>query len=396
MLQGKKVILGVTGSISAYKAVLLLRLLVQEGAEVQVIMTDRARDFVTELTFSTLSQRRVMSHLFENGNWENHALLGQWADIMVIAPASAHTLGKMANGLCDNLLLSVYLSATCPVLVAPAMDEAMWHHASVQRNVAMLSNAGVRFASVGTGALASGLTGAGRLAEPDEILLLIRSLLRPARGVLAGRKVLITSGPTHEPIDPVRYISNRSSGKMGAALADAFLNKGAAVTMVAGPSAVPVDPAVDLIPVQTAQEMYEAAIGHLPEADIIVMAAAVSDYRPAQPATEKLKKSEDKRSLSLVPNPDILMTAGKQKKDGQLLIGFALESENEKHNALAKLRKKNADFIILNSLREPGSGFGGDTNKVTIFAKDGSESAYALKSKEEVANDIVTFISMHL
>lgn len=395
MLKGKKIILGVTGSISAYKAVYLLRMLIKQGAEVQVIMTKDATNFVTELTFSTLSRKKVMTKLFEDGNWENHALLGRWADLFIIAPASANTIAKMAIGFCDNILAAVYLSAACPVMVAPAMDEDMWNHPATRKNISILAKQGVGIVDVETGELASGLSGAGRLAEPEVIFGEIERIFNANRP-LAGKRVLITSGPTVEPIDPVRFISNHSTGKMGNALAGAFVRSGADVTIVTGPTHEHIAAEAKVIRVMSAREMYEACVPEMPLADIIVMAAAVADYTPAQTADEKIKKSSDELTIRLKPTVDILLAAGQQKRDGQIIVGFALETSNERENALAKLKKKKADFIILNSLSEPGSGFGADTNKVTIFGKDGSEHNYPLKSKNELAFDIVSFLTDHL
>lgn len=394
MLKGKKIILCVTGSIAAYKAVYLLRLLVKEGADVRVIMTDDATKFVSALTFSTLSGHEAMIHLSTNDQWQNHVLLGRWADLILIAPATAQTVAKMANGFCDSLLLAVYLSATCPVMIAPAMDEDMWQHVSVRRNIEKLVDDGVGLVDVEEGDLASGLSGLGRLAEPELIFQAVVDRLTGKR--YANKTVLITAGPTIEPIDPVRYISNHSTGKMGVALARAFAADGAAVTLVLGPSAEKAGGNVKTIPVQTAAEMFDRTMQAFPQSDVVVMAAAVADFTPQHMTTQKIKKQNKDFQLSLKPTRDILAEAGEQKKPGQILVGFALETENEKDNALAKLQKKRADFMILNSADRAGTGFGGDTNQVTILGKDGTDVSLPLKSKREVAHDIVDFLSKYL
>lgn len=392
MLQGKKILLGVSGSIAAYKSVFLVRLLIKSGAEVKVIMTPSAKDFVSPLTLSTLSRNPVVIDLFEDQNWSNHVMLGRWADIMIIAPLSCNTLGKMANGLCDNLLLAVYLSAICPVAVAPAMDEDMWHHPSTQENIKKLSSNGNYIIPVGKGELASGLYGDGRMAEPENIIDFINSNFFLTRR-LSDKKAVVTAGPTYEAIDPVRFIGNHSSGKMGLAIAKELHRRGAKVTLIMGPSQIQFNEnEISLVNVKTAEEMYNAANNNFEDVDIFVMAAAVADYSPEQKALEKIKKTEDKFSISLVKTKDILKSLGEKKKQGQVLVGFALETNQEKKNAIGKLQSKNADMIVLNSLRDEGAGFGHDTNKITIFDKGGQEFIFETKTKEKVAKDIVDTI----
>ena len=391
MLSGKKILVGVTGSIAAYKAILLVRLLIKSGAEVKVIMTPSAKDFVSPLTFSTLSKNEVLTDLFSETSWANHVSLGRWADAMIIAPLSCNTLAKMANGFCDNLLLAVYLSATCPVIVAPAMDEDMWHHPSAKGNIDKIKTFGNNIIPVENGELASGLYGDGRMAEPDQIFKYLEDFFLQANQ-LAGKKVLVTAGPTHEAIDPVRYISNHSSGKMGVAIAEEFASRGADVTLVLGPTAMNVRKEINTIKVSSAQEMYNACIDIFPEKDITVMAAAVADYMPGEFSEKKIKKTEDALTLTLKRTNDILKQLGEKKTNDQVLVGFALETNNEKENALSKLEKKNIDLIILNSLNDVGAGFGIDTNKIVIFDKHGNEFHFETKSKKLVAKDIVNTI----
>lgn len=388
MLQGKKILLAVTGSIAAYKSAILLRLLIREGAEVRVVMTSAARDFITPLTLSTLSKHDVISDLFQHDSWTNHVMLGRWADVMVVAPLSCNTLAKMANGLCDNVLMATWLSATCPVMVAPAMDEDMWKHPATRQNLERLEQFGVKVIPVENGELASGLTGEGRMAEPETIVEFLNRQLANNKS-FSGKRILISAGPTQEPLDPVRYISNRSSGKMGLALAREFSGRGAAVTLVLGPVATAVPAGVQVIRVQTAAEMYAACLEHFEDAHVAVMAAAVADYTPMAPATEKIRKSGDKMTLELQKTNDILQSLGGRKHAGQLLVGFALETDAGLESARSKLRAKNADIIILNSLLDAGAGFGHDTNKITIVERDGSETPYPQKSKQQVAADIV-------
>ncbi len=392
MLTGKKILLGVTGSIAAYKSALLIRLLVKQGAEVKVIMTPAAKDFISPLTLATLSKNPVIIDLFEGNQWADHVRLGRWADIMIIAPLSCNTLSKMASGACDNLLMAVYLSATCPVLVAPAMDEDMWKHPSTKLNLQTIISYGNEVIPVSSGELASGLFGEGRMAEPHEIMDYVSDQLFK-KGELAGKKALVTAGPTYESIDPVRFVGNHSSGKMGIEIARNLQARGAEVHLVLGPVSQPVSlQGIDVSHVRSAEEMYEASMSIFPFMDIAVMAAAVADYTPKEKALEKIKKSDSEWSLSFVRTRDILKSLGGIKKGHQLLVGFALETQNEKENALSKLSSKNADMIVLNSLNDPGAGFGHDTNKVTIFDKEGHSWFFDTKSKKEVAQDIVDLI----
>ncbi|MCG7855754.1 bifunctional phosphopantothenoylcysteine decarboxylase/phosphopantothenate--cysteine ligase CoaBC [Flavihumibacter sp.] len=400
MLHGKKILLGISGSIAAYKSITLLRLLIRSGAEVKVVMTPAARDFVTPLTLSTLSKNPVGIEMFDENAWANHVMLGRWADLMLIAPLSCNTLAKMAGGLCDNLLLAVYLSATCPVWVAPAMDDDMWNHPTTKRNLYLLQEYGNKIIPAEKGELASGLFGMGRMSEPEEILALINKYFDQASHVpkkvsdsLWGKKVLVSAGPTFEPIDPVRFIGNHSSGKMGIALASELASRGANVNLVMGPGVeIPELGGIDVTKVKTAEEMYQACLGLFSGSDIAIMAAAVADYTPVETAVEKIKKENGEMTIQLKKTRDILKELGKQKRDGQYLVGFALETNNEKQHALGKLKSKNADMIVLNSLNDAGAGFGYDTNKVTIFDKEGGEWAFPQKSKAEVASDIVDLI----
>lgn len=396
MLKGKKILIGITGSIAAYKIVHLVRLLIKDGAEVKVIMTPSAKDFVSSLTLSTLSRNPVLTDLFDEQSWSNHVMLGRWADLMLIAPLSCNTLAKMAHGQCDNLLLATYLSATCPVVVAPAMDEDMWHHASTKRNLEKIQSYGNTIIPVSKGELASGLFGDGRMAEPEEILQFIQINFFSSKK-LAGKKALVTAGPTYEAIDPVRFIGNHSSGKMGIAIAQELYRRGAEVTLVLGPTGTDFAAnGIRAIRVTSAAEMLQACEEEFAQTDITVMAAAVADYTPVTKAKEKIKKKEEQFEIALTRTTDILKTLGERKKKGQVLVGFALETANERAYALDKLKKKNADMIVLNSLNDPGAGFGHDTNKVTIFQDDGRETSYDTRSKEQVAKDIVdTIIQTH-
>ncbi|OSZ80692.1 phosphopantothenoylcysteine decarboxylase [Chitinophagaceae bacterium IBVUCB2] len=400
MLQGKKIVLGITGSIAAYKSIYLVRLLVKAGAEVKVVITPSAKDFVSPLTLSTLSKNPVLIDLFDGESWANHVMLGRWADLMIIAPLSCNTLAKMANGQCDNLLLAVYLSATCPVVVAPAMDEDMWNHPATKLNLAKLESFGNKIISVEKGDLASGLFGDGRMAEPESILtyitdnfFLISRVTRP----LHGKKAIVTAGPTYEHLDPVRFIGNHSSGKMGIAIAKELEERGADVTLIMGPTQVPIMPnGISLIKVTSAAEMYKACQKEFSTTDIAVMAAAVADYSPVNISPEKIKKKDDNLIVELLKTKDILKSLGEIKRSGQVLIGFALETNNEKSYAKDKLQKKNADMIVLNSLNDIGAGFGYDTNKITIFDKGGKEFNFDTKSKTAVAKDIVdTMINLY-
>jgi len=401
MLQGKKILLGVTGSIAAYKSLLLVRALIREGAMVKVIQTPSSVDFVTPLSLATLSKNPVLSDLFAGDVWANHVELGRWADVMVIAPLSCNTLAKMAQGLCDNLLLAAYLSAVCPVVVAPAMDEDMWRHPSTQANLARLTAYGNKIMPVEKGELASGLYGEGRMAEPETIVEYLRDMLGkwglPGKQDLvgkgrdlAGKRALVTAGPTHEAIDPVRYIGNHSSGKMGIALAKELVQRGAAVDLVLGPSSLTADlPGLSVHRVVSAEEMYTVCLEKFAGADIAVLSAAVADYTPVARAAEKIKKTDGTFVLELTRTKDILKTLGGMKKKGQVVVGFALETTGEREYALGKLESKNADLIVLNSLNDDGAGFGYDTNKVTIFGRGGVERVYERKSKQQVAADIV-------
>lgn len=390
-MQGKKILIGITGSIAAYKIIELVRMLVKAGAEVKVIMTPAARDFVSPLVLGTLSKNKAQSDLFAEDTWSNHVMLGRWADVFVIAPLSCNTLAKMATGNCDNFLLAVYLSATCPVIAAPAMDEDMWKHPATRKNVQTILEHGVKVLNVANGELASGLTGEGRMAEPAQIFAALAASFR--KDSFQGKKVLITSGPTFEAIDPVRFIGNHSSGKMGMALAEAFYLHGADVVVISGPSYImPAFDEIQVLPVTSAQEMYNIAHAHFNETDIAVLAAAVADYKPATVADQKIKKSEAVFNLELTRTKDILASLGKIKKPEQLLVGFALETNNAGQNAVAKLENKNADLIVLNSMQDTGAGFGIDTNKVTIFDRDGNQYPSPVKSKKEIAEFIVEVV----
>lgn len=392
MLNGKKIVVGITGSIAAYKTLLLVRQLRQHGADVQVLLTPAARDFVSPLVLSTLSQKPVLADMFTDGNWANHVALGRWADLMLIAPLSCNTLAKMAQGHCDNLLLAVYLSATCPVWVAPAMDSDMWHHPATQHNLQLLQQRGHRVLPVGTGPLASGLVGEGRMCEPEDILAAVKNYFQEAQ-LLSGKSIVITAGPTYESIDAVRFIGNRSSGKMGMALADACTRLGASVTLISGP--VSVQPKLQPqhhIKVRTAAEMHAAVTDVFDQADIVIMAAAVADYTPANKASGKIKKGQNTLVLELQPTVDILKELGARKKPNQILVGFALETDNGDAYAQKKLEQKNADAIVLNLQSDAGSGFEHDTNQVSIFLRNGEVRRFPLQPKEQVATAIVQTI----
>lgn len=393
MLDNKRVLLGVTGSIAAYKSAFIVRELIKAGAEVQVILTPSAKDFVTPLTLGTLSKKPVLSELVKDekkGEWNNHVKLGLWADFFLIAPASANTLAKMAHGEADNLLLTTYLSAKCPVFFAPAMDLDMHAHQANQKNIKSLEERGNIQIPSDSGELASGLEGKGRMKEPDQIIQFIENHYR-SNAPLYGKKILITSGPTQEPIDPVRYIGNRSTGKMGGAIAERAVQLGANVTVISGPVSISYPKEAKLISVSTAHEMYLAVEKEFGQADISVFAAAVADYRPKYSADEKIKKSSETLNIELEPTKDILAAVGAQKKAGQIVIGFALETENEVANAQSKLQKKNCDLIVLNSLKNEGAGFGVDTNKVT-FVVHNKIVPMELKDKRDVAVDLFNFV----
>ncbi|MEE4256133.1 MAG: bifunctional phosphopantothenoylcysteine decarboxylase/phosphopantothenate--cysteine ligase CoaBC [Bacteroidales bacterium] len=394
MLKDKKIIIGVTGSIAAYKVAPLIRLLTKEGAEVQVIMTPAAHDFITPLTLSTLSGQPVLTAPFnpEDGDWTSHVSLGLWADVMLIAPASANTLAKMAGGIADNLLLTTYLSAKCPVFFAPAMDLDMFKHPTTTGNIEKLQSYGNHLIEPTEGELASGLCGAGRMEEPENILRILKEFF--TRGWdFPGKKILVSAGPTYENIDPVRFIGNHSSGLMGYAIATEFACRGGDVTLVSGPTGREAPENIKLVNVSSASEMYEACMHHFEDADIIVMAAAVADYTPENPSSEKIKKSDGEMNIKLKPTVDILGEMGKKKKKGQFLVGFALETDNELKHARVKLEKKNLDLIVMNSLREEGAGFGGQTNKVSMITRELEQFDYELKLKLDVAVDIVDKIN---
>lgn len=390
MLNGKKILIGVTGSIAAYKIPLLVRLLVKEQADVQLIVTEASKDFVTPLTLSTLSGKPVLSDFFssEDGTWNSHVELGNWADLFLIAPVSATTLGKMANGIADNLLVATYLAAKCPVYLAPAMDVDMYQHPSTSRNIEILKSFGNKVLEPAIGELASGLHGPGRMQEPEEILEFLKLEFQKKKSFL-NKKVLITAGPTYENIDPVRFIGNYSSGKMGYAVAEAFAREGADVQLVSGPVSIQTESkSVNVSSVKSAKEMYEACMKLSRDADIIVMSAAVADYTPKETQSEKIKKKSNSLQIDLKPTRDILKALGENKSKGQILIGFALETANELENAKKKLKNKNLDFIVLNSLNNKGAGFGGDSNKISIIDHQGVRH-FDLKSKQEVAEDIL-------
>ena len=395
MLKDKKILIAVTGSIAAYKIASLVRLLIKAKAEVQVIMTESAKEFITPLTLSTLSKKPVYFSFYksENGEWNNHVELGLWADYMLIAPASANTLAKMSSGICDSLLMATYLSAKCPVAFAPAMDLDMYQHPSTKENIEKLIAFGNEFIAPGTGELASGLSGEGRMAEPEELLAFLENKFNPIN-FYSQKNILVTAGPTHEAIDPVRFIGNASSGKMGYALAEAFAEKGANVTLISGPTNLKINhPNINKIAITSAAEMFEAVKANFANSAITVMAAAVADYSPMHLATEKIKKSTDHLQIALSKTIDILQYIGEQKKANQLTIGFALETTNELVNAQKKLKSKNADLIILNSLNDEGAGFNVDSNKITMIDKNGQIEAFELKSKNKVAQDILQKIT---
>ena len=392
MWQGKKIVLGITGSIAAYKAAYLIRGMVKRGAEVQVVITPAGKEFITPITLSALTGKPVVSEFFSNrdGTWNSHVDLGLWADAMLIAPATASTIGKMAHGIADNMLVTTYLSMKAPVFVAPAMDLDMFAHPSTQKNLETLRSYGNRIIEPAEGELASHLVGKGRMEEPDRIIGVLEEYFA-SQQLLAKKKILITAGPTYEKIDPVRFIGNYSSGKMGFALAEACAQRGAEVTLIAGPvSQVTRHPSIRRIDVESAGEMYREAVAAFPESDAAILCAAVADYRPEMQADKKIKReTTGDLTLRLVPNPDIAASLGHMKRPGQLLVGFALETDDEQAHASAKLEKKNLDFIVLNSLKDAGAGFRCDTNKITILTRQGDMTAFPLKSKQEVAADIV-------
>lgn len=391
-LKGKHIVVGVTGSIAAYKSALLVRSLIKKGAEVRVVMTPAGKEFITPVTLSALSGRPVVSEFFASadGTWHSHVDLGLWADLMVVAPATAASIGKMANGIADNLLITTYLSMKAPVFVAPAMDLDMYRHVSTQRNLKKLESDGVHVIDAAEGELASHLEGKGRMEEPEKIVSVLEQFVEASER-LSGKTILITAGPTYERIDPVRFIGNFSTGKMGFALAEECAARGGNVILIAGPTSLTAaHPTIRRIDVESAEEMYSAATTHFGKADAAILSAAVADYRPAQTQTTKIKRQgKDGLSLHLVANPDIAAALGKVKKKGQITVGFALETNDEETNALKKMQDKNLDYIVLNSLNDAGAGFVHDTNKVTILSLAGSKKTFSLKLKSEVAKDIL-------
>lgn len=395
-LENKKIIIGITGGIAAYKINYLVRDFVKAGAEVRIVMTKSTEDFVSPLTLSTLSRNKVYTDFYdENKTWNNHVELALWADVMLIAPCTANTLAKIANGICDNFLMAVYMSAKCPVIIAPAMDLDMYSHPAVTRNLIIIESFGHKIIPAEYGELASGLIGQGRLAEPETIFRTVGNEFTDTDATFAGKKILITAGPTYENIDPVRFIGNHSSGKMGFDLAKEAAKRGAEVTLISGPSSQKTDDKnIAVYRVTSAQEMFDEVFKHYENADIAIMSAAVADYTPKVKATEKIKKNEQELTIELIKNKDILRTMG-EKKTHQFLVGFALETQNEEENAKGKLVKKNLDMIVLNSLRDEGAGFANATNKIKIFTPT-EEQSFTLKSKEEVACDILNFIAQKL
>ncbi len=398
MLKGKHIILGITGSIAAYKAAYLLRLLVKRGAEVQVVMTPSGKEFITPVTLSSLSGKPVVSEFFtaNTGEWHSHVDLGLWADAMVIAPATASTIGKMANGIADNMLVTTYLSCKAPVFVAPAMDLDMFAHPSTQRNLDLLRSYGNHIIEPASGELASHLTGKGRMEEPEKIVEELDCFFETAQS-LSGKRVLITAGPTYEKLDPVRFIGNYSSGKMGFALAEACAQAGAEVTLVAGPVALTANhSAIRRVDVESAREMYNAVLGEFDSNDVAIMCAAVADYAPEHKSDVKLKRTGEDMVVRLCPNPDIAAALGERKRANQCLVGFALETNDEEANARSKMERKNLDFIVLNSLRDAGAGFQCDTNKVTLLDRQGGRVEIPCKLKTEVAADLVNILAGRL
>ncbi len=396
MLDGKHILVGVTGSIAAYKAAILVRALVKEGAEVRVVMTPLAKEFITPLTMATVSKNPILVDFFdpEDGRWNSHVSLGEWADAYLIAPATANTIAKMATGVADNLLLTTYLSARCPVFIAPAMDLDMYAHAATQINLSTLHTRGVHVIEPAEGELASGLVGKGRMAEPEEIVDHLGRYF-PKKKTLGDRRFIVTAGPTVEAIDPVRFISNHSTGRMGYAIAGELAARGADVALVSGPTSLPTPRGVRRMDVLTAAEMYDAAVREFDGCDGAVMCAAVADYTPAQPSDCKIKKVGDGMAVELVRTKDIAAELGRQKGN-RLLVGFALETDDEEANALSKLERKNLDVIVLNSLRDKGAGFGTETNKVTVIERSGAKTAHPLATKTEVAATIADVIERHL
>ena len=403
MLKGKKIVLGITGSIAAYKSCLIIRELVKRGAEVQVVITPAGKEFITPITLSALTQKPVISEFFaqRDGTWHSHVKLGLWANAMLIAPCTASTLGKMAHGVADNMLITTYLSMKAPVFIAPAMDLDMYAHPTTQQNMERLRSFGNYIIEPQSGFLASGLEGKGRMEEPEKIVEYLEQALTPHFSPLTSKKILITAGPTYEKIDPVRFIGNYSSGKMGFALAEECARRGAEVTLIAGPVALTVNKAYEphgsirRIDVESCQQMYDAATKVFPDADAAILCAAVADFRPAEVAEQKIKRVGENLDIYLVPNPDIAAELGKMKKEGQLLVGFALETNDEQQNAEKKLQKKNLDFIVLNSLRNEGTCFRSDENQIAIISSDGRRD-YEKKSKQQVAADIIDYLALKI
>ncbi len=395
MLKGKHIILGISGGIAAYKSVYLLRLLIKAGAEVQVVITPSGKEFITPVTLSALSGKPVISEFFtaNTGEWHSHVDLGLWADAMIIAPATASTIAKMANGVADNMLITTYLSSKAPIFIAPAMDLDMFAHPSTKRNLKLLRSYGNHIIEPTSGELASHLMGKGRMEEPEEIVKRLAAFFASSED-LKGKCMLITAGPTYEKIDPVRFIGNYSSGKMGYAIAEEAAQRGADVTIVSGPVSITAKhPKITVINVESAKEMHDECVNQFPTTDVAIMCAAVADYAPANPANVKIKREKDAIPvIELVKNPDIAARLGEMKEEGQMLVGFALETNDESTNAQDKLKRKNLDMIVLNSLRDNGAGFRTDTNKITIFNADGSRKDYPLKNKTEVAKDIIDAI----
>ncbi len=390
-LKGKKIILGVCGSIAAYKTAFLTRLFIKSGAEVQILMTPSATSFIGPLTLSTLSKRPVHTDVSSEDSWNNHVELGLWADAMIIAPATSTTLAKLTTGLADNVIVATYLSAKCPVFIAPAMDLDMWKHPATTNNIKTLQSYGNHLIPVGHGELASGLVGDGRMAEPEDIMLFLENFFNKKLD-LKGKQAIITAGPTFEPIDPVRFIGNRSTGKMGIAIAEELASRGASVKLILGPTRErPNHPSVTCLHVKTAEDMYQAAHANFENTDIAVLAAAVADYRPKEVADQKIKKKEGDFSINLERTKDIAASLGAIKRKDQIIVGFALETNNELENAKRKLKKKNFDFIVLNSLNDKGAGFAHDTNKITLVSSNKTQE-FELKSKKDVAVDIVNAI----
>ena len=397
MLKGKNIVLGITGSIAAYKAAYLIRALVKKGAEVQVVITPAGKEFITPVTLSALTGKPVISEFFtaNDGSWHSHVDLGLWADAMVIAPASASTIAKMANGVADNMLITTYLSSKAKVFIAPAMDLDMFAHPTTRRNLDLLRSYGNFIIEPTTGELASHLHGKGRMEEPDKIVEILEAYFQ-GKETLSGKKILITAGPTYEKIDPVRFIGNYSSGKMGFALAEVCAERGADVTLIAGPvSLQALHPNIKRIDVESAEEMYDVVVDKYPNMSAAIMCAAVADYAPEIRNEAKIKRTGDDLLLRLKPNKDIAAALGRMKKTGQVLVGFALETNDEEENAWIKLNRKNLDFIVLNSLQDKGAGFKCDTNKITIIEKSGNKLGFETKAKKEVAADIVDVLNMY-